>query len=117
MGTTVYTYQKCSTCRKATDWLRRQGLPFEEKPIRETPPTQSELAQMLRHKNGEIRKLFNTSGMDYRALGLKDKLSEMSTDEAFALLESNGNLVKRPFLLTNKGGAVGFREPEWKTLF
>ncbi|MCC5789448.1 MAG: Spx/MgsR family RNA polymerase-binding regulatory protein [Opitutales bacterium] len=117
MGTTVYTYQKCSTCRKATDWLRSKGLSFEEKPIRETPPTQSELAQMLAYKDGEIRKLFNTSGMDYRALGLKDTLPKMSRDEAFALLRSNGNLVKRPFLLSDKGGAVGFREKEWEALF
>ncbi len=111
----VYTYQKCSTCRNATRWLDAQGVDYEERPIRETPPTTEELAQM-QASVGKRSKLFNTSGMDYRAMGLKDKLPAMSDEEAYALLRSNGMLVKRPFLLTPKGGAVGFREKEWAEL-
>ena len=117
MKTIVYTYQKCSTCRKATDWLRAKGVSFEEKPIRETPPTEAELKHMLIIKNGELRKLFNTSGMDYRAMGLKDKLPKMTEEEAFQIMQENGNLVKRPFLLAGKEGTVGFREKEWEALF
>lgn len=116
MSIVVYTYQKCSTCRKATDWLKARGYDFTEKPIRETPPTKKELEQMLAYKDGEMRRLFNTSGMDYRAMGLKDKLPGLTKEAAFELLQNNGNLVKRPFLLAEHGGVVGFREKEWEDL-
>ena len=109
----VYTYKKCSTCRKATQWLSSQGLEFDERAIRETPPTKKELEIMLKAYDGEIRRLFNTSGMDYRALSLKDKLPTMSKKEAFQLLSENGNLVKRPFLLSDSLNAVGFKEADW----
>lgn len=111
---TVYTYAKCSTCRDATAWLRQRGIAFEEKPIRETPPTPKELEAMLRFKNGELRRLFNTSGQDYRAAGLAEKLDSLSRDEAFALLAKNGMLVKRPFLLGKNVGLVGFKPDEWE---
>lgn len=111
----IYTYTKCSTCRKATKWLNEQNHVFEEIPIRETPPTVAELQQMLHHV-GDLKKLFNTSGQDYRALGMKDKLPTLGTDEALALLASNGNLIKRPFLLADGKGTVGFKEEVWDTL-
>ncbi len=112
----VYTYAKCSTCRKATKWLEEKGIEFKEIPIRETPPTKAELKKMLAAYEGEIRRLFNTSGMDYRSLGLKDKLPQMADKEAIDLLNGNGNLVKRPFLLTGDSGLVGFKEEEWKAM-
>lgn len=113
-GFTVYTYANCDTCRRATKWLRAQGVAFVEKPIRETPPSGAELRAMLVAQGGEVRKLFNTSGADYRALGLGEKLPEMTEAAALTLLAGNGNLVKRPFLLRADGaGWVGFNEETW----
>lgn len=115
----VYTYKNCSTCRKATAWLREKGVSFEELPIRETPPTAGELEAVLKAYGGGLRRLFNTSGQDYRALGLKDSLPGMDTSEAVSLLAGNGNLVKRPFLTDAENGLyqVGFREAEWEQIF
>jgi arsenate reductase len=110
----VYTYRSCSSCRKATKWLEAQGIPFAEKPIRETPPSKAELKRMLAAQAGELKNLFNTSGGDYREMKLGPKLPDMSTSEAIALLNDNGNLVKRPFLLAEDGtGLVGFKEDQW----
>ena len=111
----IYTYKNCSTCKNATKWLTSQGLEFDEHAIRDTPPTKRELETMLAVYEGEIRKLFNTSGMDYRSLGLKDKLQNLKKQDAIQLLAENGNLVKRPFLLSNTFKAVGFREADWAT--
>lgn len=114
---TVYTYRKCSTCRKAVAWLGEKGIAFAEKPIRETPPTEAELRQVLQAYDGEVRRLFNTSGQDYRALNLKERLPGMSREEAVELLAKNGNLVKRPFLIAASTGRAGFRQEEWERLF
>lgn len=111
---TVYTYKNCDTCRRAVKWLGSQGLKFEERPIRETPPTRGELRTMLAALQGERRRLFNTSGVDYRALKLGEKLSAMSEAEALGLLAGNGNLVKRPFLLGAGVALVGFDEAAWR---
>ena len=115
----VYHYAKCSTCQNALKWLQARGIPFTEHAIRETPPAKGELEAMLKAHGGNLRKLFNTSGMDYRALGLSEKLPAMSTAEALALLGTNGMLVKRPFALDPKAGVflTGFREPEWDQAF
>ncbi|ATC66115.1 ArsC family transcriptional regulator [Nibricoccus aquaticus] len=112
---TVYTYAGCDSCRKAVKWLKAEGVAFEEKPIRETPPTVGELRAMLKQLggSGELRRLFNTAGQDYRALGLKDTLPAMSEAEALGLLAKNGNLVKRPFLLGKSVGLVGFDAGVW----
>lgn len=111
---TVYTYAKCSTCRTATAWLKAQGVPYEEVPIRERPPTLAELKRMLAAHGGEVKALFNRSGQDYRALNLKDRLPEMSEAEALKLLAGNGNLVKRPFAFIGRNGVVGFNQDAWK---
>jgi len=110
---TVYTYAKCSTCRDAVKWLRARGIEFVERPIRETPPSLDELQRMLIYLDGNLRRLFNTSGVDYRERGLATKLTKMPVASAFRLLASNGNLVKRPFLLGDVFGLVGFDEKEW----
>ncbi len=113
----VYTLTTCDTCRKAVRFLRDRGIDFTEIPIRQHPPTNDELRHMLALTGGELRRLFNTSGQDYKAMGMKDRLPGLSENEAIALLAANGNLVKRPFLLTETGGAVGFREEEWARIF
>lgn len=113
----IYTYSKCDTCRKAVKWLREKNIAFEEVPIREQPPSVAELGQMSRACGGELRRLFNTSGLDYRAMGIKDRLPGMSEAEVFALLSGNGNLVKRPFLIDGSRGLVGFKLDEWEDFF
>ncbi len=111
----LYVYQGCSTCRDAIKWLKAHDIPFQEAAIRETPPSIAELKSMLAAR-GELRTIFNTSGVDYRAMGLKDKLPTMTTEQALKLLSENGNLVKRPFALDEKNHVhlVGFKAPEWE---
>jgi arsenate reductase len=109
----VFTYKNCSTCKKATKWLNEQGVAFEEVAIRDTPPSVPELRQMLGYQADELRKLFNTAGGDYRELNMKDKLPSMAVDDALELLAGRGNLVKRPFLLGDGFGLVGFNEADW----
>lgn len=110
----LYQYDRCGTCRKARQWLEAQGLSYESVDITQTPPSQTELEQMLRLQAGQIRKLFNTSGQRYRELKLSDRLPSLTTDAALALLAADGKLIKRPFLLTETAGLVGFREAEWQ---
>ncbi len=113
----IYAYKNCDTCRKALKWLKANDVAFEEIAIRETPPSVAELKTMLAAYDGELRRLFNTSGGDYKALGMKDKLPGMGEAEVFKLLASNGNLVKRPFLIGDGVALVGFKEPEWEQAF
>lgn len=114
----LYTYKNCDTCRKAVKWLRQHDIEFDEIPIRDTPPSESELRAMLKHFGGssELRRLFNTSGGDYRELDLKTKLPTMNEADAIKLLSGNGNLIKRPFLLLDDAGTVGFAESAWTDL-
>lgn len=109
----LYTYANCDTCRRAVKWLRTQELAFDERPIRETPPTPDELRTMLAAHDGGLRRLFNTSGKDYREQKLGEKLPGMSPAAALGLLAKNGNLVKRPFLLAPGVALVGFDEKVW----
>jgi len=111
---TIYTYAKCSTCREAVAWLRKNGIRFVERPIYESPPSVAELRRMLDHQDGNLRRLFNTSGIEYRALGLAAKLPALTVPAALALLATNGRLVKRPFLLGAKIGLVGFDATSWQ---
>ena len=117
MAMKVYTYKNCNSCKKATKWLSQQGIAFEQIAIRDTPPSVAELGQMLGYQADELRKLFNTAGGDYRALKMKDKLPSMATDDALKLLASRGNLVKRPFVLADGFGLVGFKEADWALAF
>lgn len=109
----VYTYKNCDTCRRAVKWLRVHDIGFDEHPIRETPPAPAELRTMLAAYDGELRRLFNTSGGDYREQKLGEKLPTLSPAAALALLAGNGNLVKRPFLLGTKVALTGFDEATW----
>lgn len=112
----IYTYSKCSTCRNATQFLKDRKVSFQEVPIRETPPSIEELKMMLADYSGNIRRLFNTSGLDYKAQGLSEKLPQMSLEQALELLSKNGNLVKRPFLISEKVRKVGFKKEEWDSI-
>lgn len=112
----VYAYTGCSTCKNALKWLKAHAMTFEEIAIRETPPSLAELQAMMAAYEGDLRRLFNVSGQDYRNLGLKDKLPAMPVDAALKLLAGNGNLVKRPFAIDAKSQVhlVGFKEDEWQ---
>lgn len=110
----IYAYSGCSTCKGALKFLQEREVPHQILAIRETPPTKAELKKMLAVYDGDLRRLFNTSGQDYRSLGLGPKLAAMSIDEALGLLAANGNLVKRPFVVSKDGGWVGFKPEEWE---
>ncbi len=114
MSYKFYQYKNCSTCKKAQKYLDKQGIEYKDIAIRDTPPTKADLKKMLKFMDGEIKKLFNTSGQDYRAMNMKDKLPGLSNEEAFDLLSKNGNLVKRPFLISKGFGVVGFKEEIYK---
>ena len=113
----VYTLAQCSTCRAAVKWLAARGVKFVEKPIRETPPSVAELRKMLAGQPGGLRRLFNSSGLEYRALGLAQKLPLMTEVEALSLLAGNGSLVKRPFVLGPGVALVGFDDQVWAATF
>jgi arsenate reductase len=112
----IYSFAKCSTCRKALKFLDARGARYEAVPIVETPPSKAELCEMLKRVGG-LRKLFNTSGELYRELKLSEKLPHMSEDEALELLSKHGKLVKRPFALVGDKGLVGFDEAQWSAAF
>ncbi|MBQ7455183.1 MAG: arsenate reductase family protein [Clostridia bacterium] len=107
-------YEKCSTCQKAKKWLLANGVDFDERPIKEQNPTVEELRAWLGRSGLPLNRLFNTSGMQYRALGLKDRLPVMREEETLALLASDGMLVKRPVLVTEGAVCFGFREDAWR---
>ena len=110
----VYEYNKCSTCKNALKFLDRNKVPYQKLPIVESPPSKEELQKMLKFLGGELKKLFNTSGVLYREMGISEKMKTMTTEEALDLLSKNGKLVKRPFVLGENDGWVGFNESEWK---
>ena len=116
----IYEYAGCSTCRKALKYLDAKQKKYEKVGIVEQPPTVAELEKMLGYLEAggkTFRNLFNTSGEQYRALKIGDRIKAgMTEHEAIELLSKNGKLIKRPFLLTPKGGATGFQEETWDAL-
>lgn len=110
---TAHLHPKCSTCRRARQWLQARGVDFVEKDIRATPPTPVELRTMLAALGGKPGRLFNTSGLEYRRLSLAAKLPGLDDTAALALLTGNGMLVKRPFLLGPGIALAGFEEKTW----
>ena len=107
-------YSKCTTCQKAQKWLQVKGADFTVRPIKEDNPTAEELRLWQRTSGLPLKKFFNTSGLQYKALHLKDKLPAMTEEEQLALLSSDGMLVKRPILVGDGFVKVGFREAEWE---
>ena len=109
-------YPKCSTCKKAKAWLDSRDIEYDDRHIVEDNPTADELRLWHKMSDLPLRRFFNTSGMLYRDLQLKDKLPTMSEDEMYDLLATNGMLVKRPLLVLDDTVLVGFREKEWAAL-
>ena len=112
----VLEYPRCSTCKKALQWLRENSITFQDRHIVENNPTKEELTEWY-HKSGlPLKKFFNTSGNLYKELQLKDKLPQMSEEQQLALLSTNGMLVKRPLVVGDDFVLVGFKESEWEKL-
>ena len=107
-------YPKCTTCQKAKKWLVDNKINFEDRHIVEKNPNATELKKWWKMSGLELRKFFNTSGLKYKELGLKDKLPTMSDDEKIKLLASDGMLVKRPLVVMEDGVLVGFKEKDWE---
>ena len=109
-------YPKCSTCQKAKKWLNSHEIEYTERHIVEENPTYDELKEWHQKSGLPLKKFFNTSGMLYKEMKLKDKLPKMSEDEQLKLLATNGMLVKRPLLVTEDKMSVGFKEDEWSSI-
>ena len=116
MSLRVFAYANCETCRKALKFLAEKKVAHEVIAIREHPPVLEDLRAMLGQVGGDLRRLFNTSGRDYQAMNMKERLPKLSVEEALTLLAGNGNLVKRPFALSARAGVVGFKLEEWERL-
>lgn len=109
-------YPKCSTCKKAKKWLQENNINFEDRNIAEQNPTEQELKLWHQKSGMPLKRFFNTSGLVYKELGLKDKLKDMTEDEQYAILATNGMLVKRPLVVTENSVLLGFKEAEWEKL-
>lgn len=107
-------YPKCSTCQKAKKWLDDNKIEYEDRHIKENNPTYDELKKWYGQSGLPLKKFFNTSGLLYKSLGLKDKLPSMSEEEQLRLLASDGMLVKRPIIIGENVILTGFREKEWE---
>ena len=107
-------YPKCSTCQKAKAWLQERGVAFDERDIKQDNPTEQELRAWHEKSGLPLKRFFNTSGLQYKALGLKDKLPAMTEDEQYALLATDGMLVKRPLLVGADFALPGFKPAEWQ---
>lgn len=113
---TFICYSKCSTCKKAEKFLKDNNVKYEIRDIKTNNPSREEIDQFVKLSNKDIKTFFNTSGLVYKELGLKDKLSNMSYEEKLNVLSTNGMLVKRPILVTDNKVYVGFNEKQWNNL-
>ena len=111
---TFLCYSRCSTCKKAQAWLDERGEAYTRREIKDEPPTEEELRAWQQLSGLPLKRCWNTSGQQYRALGLKDKLADMSEDEQFRLLASDPMLVRRPILIGDDFVRPGFKQPEWE---
>ena len=107
-------YPKCTTCQKAKKWLDENGISYEFRDIKENNPTLSEIMEWHKKSGLPLKKFFNTSGLLYKSMQLKDKLQDMSEEEQYKLLSSDGMLVKRPIVVTGDKVIVGFKEKEYE---
>ncbi len=112
----VLCYPKCGTCKKALKWLDDNGIKYEYRHIVEENPTKDELKNWYEKSGLPLKKFFNTSGLKYKELNLKDRIPQMTEEEIFDLLSTDGMLVKRPILIDGDKVLVGFKEEEWELL-
>ena len=112
-----YEYERCSTCVNARKWMEAKGIVYERIAIRKQPPQKKELEQLLHHHGGNVKKLFNTSGLDYRNMKIKDSLPYFTEEKALGLLHANGNLIKRPVLIGEEIVLQGFKSDVWEKAF
>ena len=111
--TLLICYPKCTTCQKAKKWLESQGIAYTERNIAEENPTYAELKEWYKKSGLPLKRFFNTSGLLYKSMQLKDKLPEMSEEEQLKLLATDGMLVKRPLVVDGDNVLTGFKEAEW----
>ena len=116
MQITFIEYPKCSTCQKAKKWLQENKIEFTERNIIQQTPSAQELEKWIKTSNQDIKKWFNTSGLKYKELKLKEKLQTMSDKEKIELLASDGMLIKRPLLISDKFIMLGFKEENWSKI-
>lgn len=109
-------YPKCTTCQRAKKWLDDNKIEYEDRHIKENNPTYDELKKWYEQSGLPLKKFFNTSGLLYKSLGLKDKLQSMSEEEQLRLLASDGMLVKRPIIIGENVILTGFREKDWEAI-
>ncbi len=109
-------YPRCTTCAKAQKWLEKSGIVYEVRDIKTHNPSEAELTSWIQKSGLSVRRFFNTSGMQYRAMSLAERLDDMSDKEKIALLATDGMLVKRPILLAGDTVLVGFKQEEWKAV-
>lgn len=107
-------YPKCTTCQKAKKWLDSHGIEYTDRHIKEQNPTKEELEEWHKKSGLPLKRFFNTSGQLYRGMGLKDKLADMSEEEQYEILATDGMLVKRPLIISEDFVLTGFREKEWE---
>ena len=113
---TFICYPKCTTCQKAKKWLADNNIAYTYRDIKEDPPSLEELNAWYHTSGLPLKKFFNTSGLLYKSLNLKDKLPEMSEEEQLKLLSTDGMLVKRPLVIGKSFVLVGFKEPQWREI-
>jgi len=112
----IYEYPKCTTCKKALNFLDKKGIEYNKVNIKENPPSKEELTKYYKESGLPLKKFFNTSGLKYKELNLKEKLNEMSEDEQLELLVSDGMLIKRPLAVSEDFIFLGFKENEWEKI-
>lgn len=117
MSVLFINYPKCSTCINARKWLEENNIEFESRHIVENNPTKEELKKFIDLSGLPVKKFFNTSGILYREMNLKEKLTTATEDEMIEILSSNGMLVKRPLVITEKGVLIGFKKDKWEEFF
>lgn len=114
MNVLLIEYPKCTTCKKAKKWLEEHGIDYTDRNIKEENPTEEEVREFHKKSGQPLKRFFNTSGMVYRDMKLKDRLTVMTEEEQYALLGTDGMLIKRPLIVAEDFVLVGFREKEWE---
>ncbi len=114
MNVLLIEYPKCTTCKKAKKWLEEHGIDYTDRNIKEENPTEEEVREFHKKSGQPLKRFFNTSGVVYRDMKLKDRLTAMTEEEQYALLGTDGMLIKRPLIVAEDFVLVGFREKEWE---